>query len=218
MKWIAGLFLLLVLVVMTCCESRAAVDGQVVSSVATTETFTLSKGMTLWEIASTQKLPRHDWPDYWKDTCALSQITCTDDAWRKLPVGTVITAPRDLRVVLAERKAELSALRAKIATQKQNLVELRQSLTEAKNAQEEQRRALQYFLLSIGITGIVFLGLIGIMLFVYHRMKSNETINRSTREVTEGPHGLFAAQDAYPPPTHTPPLKAAYPGSSRPLA
>ena len=73
--------------------------------VATTESLVLVSGHTLWKHFVAQKLPRRDWPKYWKDACALSSIACTDAAWRKLSVGKALTVPRDPRVILADRES-----------------------------------------------------------------------------------------------------------------
>lgn len=218
MKWIVGFFLLVILAALTCCESRAATDEPVMSPIAT-ETITLSKGMTLWGIASAQKLPRRDWQAYWKDTCTLSRIACTDDAWKKLSVGTVITVPRDLRVVLAERQSELSALKSEVAQMEQGLVDLRQSLTELKKEQTELHTVPPLFWIVLGINGILivaFMGMTGTMMEkmkdLESRVKSEKTTNGNACEVTEGPHCLFTPPTSGPPPINTPPPETAYRG------
>lgn len=173
-----------------------AAEEAPVTPVAQTETHTLSKGDTLWAVFEAQKLPRKDWPQYWKNSCAHSQITCTDEAWKKLPVGTIITTPRDPRVVSAEQQAEVKELIATISTVRQALVELRQSLNEMKNAQTELHTALQLFWIVMGTLGIFIAVCIGIMVHIHYRSKRNKTSDRHTCEATEGP------QRPYP---HTPP-------------
>lgn len=104
-----------------------APDEGVLSPVATTEQFALGQYTSLWEYAMAQKIPRHEWPAYWKDACVLSGIACTDHAWRKLPVGKVITAPRAANAILTEenaRAAKIAALSAQVvASQKKLMME-----------------------------------------------------------------------------------------------
>lgn len=142
----------------------------------TTETFTLKKGDTLWGIAMAQKLPRRDWPKFWKDACALSQIACTDEAWRKLPIGTVIVAPRDQDVVrelrLQQALRTLDAVTA-IATR---LIEtdqqLQQAVSEIKEANAtmakeiaELRATLDRLTTGLIVLTLLVFGFIGWLLF-----------------------------------------------------
>src|SRR3989338_1750571 len=102
--------------------------------VATTEQFALGEFTSLWAYATAQKLPRHEWPRYWKDACVLSGIACTDEAWRKLPVGKVITAPRTANAILAEEKArtaKVAAFRAQVAALQQDLMIVKEAALRA---------------------------------------------------------------------------------------
>ncbi len=81
----------------------------------TTKSFALGVDAppTLWAQFERDGEPRASWPAYWKEACVLTKTSCTESAWRKLPVGFVVTVP------LSERElAEALRVRETIAAQK----------------------------------------------------------------------------------------------------
>ncbi len=80
----------------------------------TTKSFALGVDAprTLWAQFVRDGEPRASWPTYWKESCVRTKVSC-DDAWRKLPVGFVVTVP------LSERElAEALRMRETTAAQK----------------------------------------------------------------------------------------------------
>ena len=109
-----------------------------VSKVALTEQFALAKGDSLWKHALSQNVARKDWPKYWGDACKLSQVPCSDSAWRKLRVGHVLTVPRSdeaiakdqMLITLAKTAETITALTVQVAELEKQVVELKQAVVE----------------------------------------------------------------------------------------
>ncbi len=89
------------------------------TEVAVTEYFLANEGFTLWATFIAEKRPRKEWPKYWQDACVLSQIPCTDVAWKNIQVGQKITiSPRSPEEILTADHASVVA--SELATQAQN--------------------------------------------------------------------------------------------------
>lgn len=116
--------------------------------VATTENFPLGEWKSLWVYFIAQKLPRHEWPKYWKDACVLSQIACTEVAWKHLPIQVVVTVPRNQSAILAdEAHRDLVQFAAVRAALKAELAEMSRSNVSMK--EEMLRSKINFSLMSI---------------------------------------------------------------------
>lgn len=151
-------------------------DEGALPPVATTEQFALGEFTSLWAYAAAQKLPRHEWPRYWKDACVLSGIACTDHAWRKLPVGKVITAPRQANAILADEKART----AKAAVLSAVATALQKDLMMAKEA--ALRAQFRFMMSSLALFTLT---LVSITTFVILRREGTLAKNIRAREIEE---------------------------------
>lgn len=148
-----------------CFFSRgASAAEEAVAPVATTETITLDKGATLWAAYEAQKLPRKDWPNYWKEASQLSGIPHTDAAWRKLPVGSTVTAPRDPRMILADKQLR-SSIAAAIA---HDALERRAELAKAEAAFNDRVKGI---LIAISVIVVFIAGIAGMVSYILTREK-----------------------------------------------
>jgi len=96
------------------------------------------------------------WPKFWKDSCVLSDLPCTDAAWRKIPSGTAIVVPAepeqasfvlsDLRSV-AEEMTDLQSERSAFKEQVKHLKEVIDQMT----------RTIFWFMVALGLFAAVLL-------------------------------------------------------------
>lgn len=173
----------------------AAAAEEATLPVATTETITLAEGQTLWATFMAQKLPRKDWPNYWKEASQLSGIPHTDAAWRKLPIGSTVTAPRDPRAILADKQLNTS-IAAAIA---HDALERRAELAKAEAAFNDRVKGI---LIAISVIVVFIAGIAGMVSYILtrekKRLRDNEAIASQKSEVAPAQTSKQADGDASP--------------------
>lgn len=162
----ATFFALSLSLILTLFVSGASATSTVESQVPTTEMITMRKGDSLWVIATAQKLPRRDWPKYWKEACTLSKIACTDDAWKKLAVGTVITVPRSADVISRDKQLQSDAIVEAIRNDARAEA-TKQELAQSKvDMAEKEARLLANFQAIMAILAVLTLSVLSIVLMI----------------------------------------------------
>lgn len=143
--------------------------------VATTESFTLgAKGVTLWSIYVSEKRPMKDWPKYWEEASTLSGIPHTDSAWRKLPVGTKITAPRSPFAIIADKVEQEHA--QNVALEQAERTAMQKDLADTRVLLEEVSGKVFKFALT------TLLGSVLIIVLLYWLMYTKWKLSASTAE------------------------------------
>jgi hypothetical protein len=169
-------------------SSAFAAEEATAAPVAQTETGTLGKGGTLWALFMAQKRPLKEWPNYWKEASQLSGIPHTAAAWKKLPVGTVITAPRDpVAIEIDELNAQVRSNNAKLNALVTKIGVLGQRLDAIQKAEAELRAKFAKFLMGIAVLALLVVAFVGIIIFRNSQGKNiqKETIDRQKSEAAE---------------------------------
>ncbi len=173
--------------------SGAHATGAEEVNIPTTEMMTIGKGDTLWSIATKQKLPRQDWSKYWQETCALSKIACTDEAWKKLAVGTVITVPRSVDAILRDKQLHRDSIAAEAIRNDARVSATIHDLSQSKKAMMEKEALLlarfQSILLILSALTLLVMGIL-LMIVVTkrrasHHPKNEEPTDSSVKDVGE---------------------------------
>ena len=196
---LAMFFALPLFLALTFFASSAGATTTEEAPIPTTEVVTLRKGDTLWALADAQKLPRQDWPKYWKEACILSNIACTPLAWKKLPVGTAITVPRNPNAILHDEQLRRDAI--SVSASDIDAVAKTQELAQSKKAMAEKEAKflarLQYMLLMLAIFALYALAVI---LTIVVRKK--RTIHPATHDAKKnGADQNSIVENGVPPPT-----------------
>lgn len=141
------------------------------AKVETTETYTMRAGVPadwLWNRFRAQGRAMHEWPAFWQEACAASNIPCTEEAWRRIPAGTKITMPRDPKAVAADTE------RLRFIRERDEAVS---KLTEEIVALQASYRQAQKMLLAYGFAALVFgvLAVVAIARLLRHRAMQART-------------------------------------------